>query len=115
MYVSHVSALSLSEYTLAMTEYCSTQHAQPCNICIPLVSIGRSVLEKGYCGLSEAFSQASPSVKYTAEVARRKFLQMPLICVRVGDPNSGCSFSLLMEKYAGVDYSKIGMIVNGLA
>lgn len=40
---------------------------------------------------------------------------MPLISIRIGDPSSGQSFSVLMEKFAGMDYSKFGIILNGLS
>lgn len=43
-----------------------------------------------------------------------KFLQMPLVAVRIGDPAKGKSFSILMEMCPGIDYSKMGMILNGL-
>lgn len=79
------------------------------------VTLGKAVLEQGYCILAEAFKLASPGVKYTAEHARRKFLQMPLISIRIGDPSRGQSFSILMETFAGMDYSKVGLILNGLS
>ena len=39
---------------------------------------------------------------------------MPLICIRIGEPQKGQSFSILMEKFPGTDYSKLGGIINGL-
>lgn len=51
---------------------------------------------------------------YTAERARNKLLQMPLVTIRIGDPNTGHSFTILMEKFSGTDYSKLGAILNGL-
>ena len=42
-------------------------------------------------------------------------LQMPLVAIRVGNPKQGHSFSIIMEKFSGTDYSKIGAIINGLA
>ena len=80
-----------------------------------MIIVGKAVLEQGYCILEEAFKLASPSVKYTAEHARRKFSQMPLISIHIGDPSSRQSFSILMEKFAGMDYSKVGLILNGLS
>ena len=56
----------------------------------------------------------SPGVAYTAERARRKLLQMPLVAVHIGNPAKGQSYSILMEKFSGVDYSKMGVILNGL-
>ena len=53
-------------------------------------------------------------VTYTADRAR-SVLQMPLVSVRIGNPTKGHSFSILMEKYHGTDYAKMGTILNGLA
>ena len=39
---------------------------------------------------------------------------MPLVAIRVGDPSNGRSFSVLMEKFSGMDYSKIGLLLSGL-
>ena len=82
-------------------------------MCTPLITVGKVILEKGYCIMSEAFRQLSPGIIYSAEHARKKFLQKPLVAIRVGDPAKGKSFSILMEKVFGMDYSKIGLILNG--
>ena len=116
VYVSRISGLSLSEYVAARAAHCSTNHARPCcSGCDGLLMVGKTVLEQGYCSLSEAFKLASQGVKYTAEHARRKFLQMPLVSIRIGDPSRGQSFSILMEMFPGMDYSKVGVILNGLS
>ena len=112
VHVSSFSGLSLFEYTTARAAYCSARHASPC-VCHSLIEVGKVILDKGYCNLSDAFRRTSPTVKYSAEHARRKFLQMPLISVCIGDPAKGQSFSILMEKISGMDYSKIGIILNG--
>lgn len=109
--VSCIDGLSLLEYVNA---YCSSMHSRPCSLCTPLITVGKIVLDKGYCLLSEAFRKTAPRIKYVADHARRKFLQMPLFSVRVGDPKSGQLFSVLMEKFSGIDYSKLGLLLNGL-
>ena len=113
VHVSCFTGLSLVEYITARAAHCSARHTSPCCVCGPLITVGKVILDKGYCILSKAFKQASPTVKYTAERARQKFLQMPLVAVRVGDPEKGHSFSILMEMLSGMDYSKIGLILNG--
>ena len=80
-----------------------------------MLKVANIVLEQGYCTLSDAFRSTSPMVKYMAEHARRKMLQMPLTYIRIGDPSKGQSFSILMEKFPGTDYAKLGGIINGLA
>ena len=74
------------------------------------LKVARTVLEHGYCTLSKPFGMITTDVVYTAEHARRLLLQMPLVAIRVGNPNNpkeGYSFSILMEKVFGTDYSKM--------
>ena len=86
----------------------------PCSVCEGLITVGKSVLENGYILLSEAFKLASPGVKYSAEHARRKLLQLPLVAIRIGNPVRGQAFSILIEMFSGVDYSRLGIILNSL-
>ena len=102
------------EFVAALAAHCLSAHTMPCNACNGLVMVGRTILEKGYIVLSDAFKLASPGVKYSAENARKKFLQMPLVAIRIGNPMKGHSFSVLMEMCAGLDYSKLGIILNSL-
>ena len=51
---------------------------------------------------------------YSAECARRKFLQMPLSSVRIGKPCNGKSFSVLLESFPGIQNFKISHLLNGL-
>lgn len=115
VHVSLISDLTLAEYAEALSVYCSQVHTHPCCKCEPLLQVANTILEESYCTLSKAFSVVHPGATYTAERARSVFLQMPLVSVRIGDPRKGHSFSLLMEKYPGTDYAKIGTIMNGLA
>ena len=115
IYASCITGHSLSEYVTARAAHCAATHAKPCSVCDALITVGNTVLEKGYCVLSEAFNETSPSVKYKADHARRKFLQMPLVTIHIGDPARGQSFSILMEMFSGMDYSKMGIVLNGLA
>ena len=79
------------------------------------MKVARTVIEHRYRTFSKAFSILTTDVAYTAEHARRLLLQMPLVAIRVGNPKQGYSLSILMEKFSGTDYSKIGAIINGLA
>lgn len=115
VHVSLISGLSLSEYIEARAMHCQQSHAFHCVQCQPFLEVARTVLEQGYCTLSKAFGTVTTDVVYTAEHARRLLLQMPLVAIRVGDPKQGFSFSILMEKFSGTDYSKMGAIINGLA
>ena len=114
VYVSLFSGLSLSEYAKALVTHCSYVHAQPCQKCEHFLQVAKIVLEQGYCSLSKAFNMAAPGIKYDANRARSLLLQMPLVSVRIGNPAKGYSFSILMEKYPGTDYAKMGTILNGL-
>ena len=95
VYVSSVNDLSLFEYLSARTAYCRDAHTDPCNKCSGMLKVANTTLEQG-CTLSDAFRLASPMVKYTAEHAGRKLLQMPLVCIRIGDPCSSCYLVFLL-------------------
>lgn len=38
---------------------------------------------------------------------------MPLVSVRVGSPSSGKSFIVLIEKFQGMDFTKVSLVLNG--
>ena len=113
VYVSLLN-MPLSTYVQACRAYCVCYHKSPCVSCEAMLRVATSVLSRGYLSLSYAFSIVSPGVKYTAEKARRKLLQMPLIAICVGSPASGKSFTLLLERFHGVDYSKISLVLQGM-
>ena len=65
--------------------------------------------------LSVAFQLASPTVAYTAERAKRKLLQIPLVCILIGDPSKGNSHDILMEHIPGANSAKLSAVVNALS
>ena len=97
VFLSSWSDLSLFEYLTARKAYCSDTHQNSFTKCSGMLEVASIILEQGYCILSDAFRLVSPTVKYTADHAKRKFLQMPLACIRIGDLLKGKSFSILME------------------
>ena len=78
------------------------------NTCIT----AHSVCVEGYCLLPQAFNIVSPMVKYRAEQACRMLPQIPFVSIRIGDPSSGKSFSVLLEKIHGADFTKIVLFIN---
>ena len=55
-----------------------------------MLQVAKIVLDSGFCTLPDAFKVVSPNVAYNAEHARRKLhMHMPLVAVRVGQPESG--------------------------
>ena len=40
---------------------------------------------------------------------------MPLVAVRVGQPESGQSMTLLVEFFSQVDYTKMSLVINSMA
>ena len=57
------------------------------------------------------FRTAFPKIKYTAEVARRRLLQMPLVSIVVGNHSTGTSLSYLLECQVGVNYEIIQQLL----
>ncbi len=114
VHVSLVEGLSLSEYVRAREAHCAQFHKSPCAKCGSVIRVAQLVLTEGYCSLPLAFSIVSPGVKYSAETARRKLLQMPLVAVHVGNPSKGNLFTILLEHCHGVDNSRMSLVVDGM-
>ena len=80
-----------------------------------MFQVAKTVLDSGFCTLPDAFKVVSPNVAYNAERARRKLLHIPLVAVRVGQPESGQSMTLLLEFFSQVDYTKMSLVINSMA
>lgn len=108
----HISLtqLTLVEYITACNDYCITMHERCECKCSKFIEVGNMVLQEGYCLLSTAFRIISPNVTYTAQKGRRLLLKMPFASIRIGDSLCGTSSVILMEKFSGIDYAKIGLI-----
>ena len=77
-----------------------------------MLQVANTVLNQGHCSLPGAFKIVSPDVAYNAG---RKLLHMPLVAVRVGQPESGQSMTLLLEFFSRVDYTKMSLVMNSMA
>ena len=111
--VNNCSSLSLVDYYHARV--CLRKHGQACHICPPLLSVAEKVLRDGLCTLRDAFDVAYPDVTYNVGQAKRKFLQMPLVSIRIGNPSSGTSCTFLMERVDNTDYVRMSLIFMHLA
>ena len=111
VHVSFVCGLTLAEYIAARSEHCLHTHSQPCSGCSRMLQVASIVYKEGYCTLSEAFSIVSPDVKYTAQHARSKLLQMPLACLRV-DFTSGVSQCFLAEHHPSLNYQNLTALLK---
>ena len=114
VHVSLFSGLTLSEYVHARSLHCQFAHSPPCSRCEGFLSVAKLVIEQDHCTLSSAFAMLAPMKSYTCEYARSLLLQMPLVSICIGSPKTGHSFSILMEKFSGTDYSRIASILNSL-
>ncbi len=65
--------------------------------------------------LSTAFHIVSLNVTYTAHKGRTLLLKIPLASIRIGDPHCGRSSIILMEKFSGMDYAKISLVLNNIS
>lgn len=91
--------LTLSDYILTKKELCLKRcHCTPCLECNNLLSVAEAIIESGFVIMSEAFRKAFPDIKYSAEAAHRKFFQMPLVCIVIGDGASGRTVSYVLEQ-----------------
>ena len=103
--------ITIQQFVKVHKIFCSRKHCSPCD-CNTLLNIAKNIIENGICVQSEVFKNAYPNVKYTAEVGRRKLLQMPLVSMVVGEANSGTSQSFLMEAQQGVNYEAIQQLLT---
>ena len=121
MYLEHKSLAHMIKFSS------NIYHCAPTNLCLSqyikqfvnnniqsyvktvnaLLSVANCIVKNGFITMSKAFHEAFPGIKYTAEVARQRFLQMPLVCIVVGYQKSGQSLSYLIENYSDMNYQGI--------
>ena len=81
-------------------------------MCPPLLSVAQKVIENGFVQLSQAFRSAFPHVAYHSHSAKRRLLQLPLVALRVGQPQSGLSEIYLFEHFPNVNYQQFLRLLN---
>ena len=80
-----------------------------------MIKVATIILDQNFCHLHEAFEVVSPKVKYSADRAITKLLQMPLAAVRIGEPQGGVSFTIILERFPGTDYLKMASLLNRMS
>ncbi len=110
--ISKVCDLSLKEFVDIKRYICAQEHSQPCPHCPPLFCAARLILQGHICSLPDVFRLSFPGVTYTAENAKRKLLQMPLVTLRLGQPSTGNSKTVVMEKFDQVNYQSLQGILE---
>ena len=106
IYVTLFRGLTLREYIAARTLYCEMHHKQPCTSCNAMLHVAQAVSSNGFQKLSEAFRAAFLNLTYKQDTARLRLLQMPLVCICLGDSRKQTQFWYLVEFIEGVDYMK---------
>ena len=76
-----------------------------------MLSVAHSVIKEGYCMLSQAFKLAFPHQVYKTDIARQRFLQMPVACIRVGTPQSGKLAWFLVQYVEGVNFAHFAEVL----
>ena len=79
-----------------------------------MLKVAEAVANQGYIKLSDAFKFAFPSQTYKTDIARQRLLQIPLACIRLGDPKLGNSCWYLVAHVEGVNYSKFACFSEAL-
>lgn len=110
LYITNLHSLSLQEYITARSLICKAEHSA-CTECSSMLQIATNITANGHCRLSDSFKKAFPSVTYKTELARRKVLQMPLVCIRLKEPN-GHLIWYLFEYIEGTDYHHFSNFVQ---
>ena len=107
--------ISLSEFASCLPQYCTMKHTSStctCLVCPPLLNVAGMILEAGYVLLSEAFRSAFPEVTYHSHSVKHRLLQLPLVALRVGNPDSGFSEVYLFEHFPNVNYQQFLRLLN---
>ena len=68
-----------------------------------MLLVARNIEMNGWVKLGEAFKNVFPNVSYTPTYARRRLLQMPLVCICI-DYKPGVHECYLLEHVPGVNY-----------
>ena len=112
IYMSSFKGLDLCEYVQARTEHCKWNHNN-CNECPAMLRVANVILRDGYVTLKTAFTENFPAVQYNVSYARRRFLQMPLACIRV-DYRAGISECFLIEYQPNTNYTSIQALIKSV-
>ena len=79
-----------------------------------MLSVAMHVAKEGYCMLAEGFKLAFPRQYYKTNIAISRLLQMPLVAIRVGAPESVRAVWFLLEYVQGVNYSNFSLLCQTL-
>ena len=110
--VSSCEGISLSEYATNLPRFCSLAHNPMCSVCPAFLTVSQTIPEKGFVQLSQAFKSAFPQVTYHSYSAKCRLLQLPLVALRVGQPQSGVSGVYLFEHIPNVNYRQFLHLLN---
>lgn len=104
---------SLKEYIDIKNYICEQEHDQPCEDCPPLLHAAKMILMQDHIySLCDIFKTSFPGVAYTADNAKRKLLQLPLVTMRLGEPSFGKSKLVVMEKFPQLNYQRLQKVLE---
>ena len=72
------------------------------------------VLENGFVSLAATHRSAFPNVSYTAERARQRLLQLPVMCFLIGHVSEVTAQYILMENDPVASHQKFHIMIDGL-
>ena len=78
-----------------------------------MISIGQTVLDKGFVTLKEACTYSYSHVQYSSFMTRRRLLQMPLACVSIANASNHTKCYLL-EHNSSINYQSVIQLLYGL-
>ena len=78
-----------------------------------MLEVVEMVLQGGYVKLKAAFTTAFPGVMHNQQYARRRLLQMPLVCLCI-DYRPGVSDCILLEFVEGVNYNAFLQLLHNV-
>ena len=77
-----------------------------------MIQAAEIILREGICLLSNVFKRVLPGITYNFSNAKCRLLQMPVVAIRGGNPESGEANVYIMAHYPGMSYLNIHHILE---
>ena len=110
IYVSPIpEVFSLEDSITTRPLFCHWKHASPslCKECATLIDFGKHILGVCVVELASSYKRFFPLVKYKAEQAVRKLLQMPVTIIQMTLNGPGSQRLYALELLQGVDIPRV--------
>lgn len=78
-----------------------------------MLQAAATIIDHGFAKLKDVYTHCFPDCKYDQALARRRLLQMPLVCIRI-DYKPGLAECMLIEHVRGVEYKNMRTLLHSV-